>query len=84
MKRIATVVGFALICLAVCLVGWPTPLFTLNQPYLNWYIIHVLMCPIDKDPSAGAGLPLMWIGLFIPAGVLCVAVGVPLFHWGKS
>jgi hypothetical protein len=84
MKRIATVVGFALICLAVCLVGWPAPLFTLNQPYLNWYIINVLDCPIDKDLSAGAALPYVWLFMSMPVGLSCAAIGVLLFHWGKS
>jgi hypothetical protein len=84
MKRLATFIGFVLLCLGICLVGWPAPLFTLNQPYLNWYIINVLACPIDKDPSAGAGLPLVWMFLSMPVGLLCFCVGVPLFHWGKS
>lgn len=84
MKRLATVAGFSLLCLALCLVGWPAPLFTLNQPYLNWYIIHVLACPIDKDLSAGAGLPLVWLFLSMPAGLVCFAMGVLLFDWGKA
>lgn len=84
LKRLATVIGFALICLGICLVAWPAPLFTLNQPYLNWYIINVLACPIDKDLSAGAGLPYLWLFMSMPVGVLCVGVGIPLLHWGKE
>jgi hypothetical protein len=84
LNRLATVVGFVLICLGFCLVSWPAPLFTLNQPYLNWYIIHVLACPIDKDLSAGAALPFVWLFLSMPVGLSCMAIGVLMFHWGKA
>ncbi len=84
LKRLSTVIGFAMLCIGVWLIAWPAPLFTLNQPYLNWYIIHILSCPIDKDLSAGAGLPLVWLFLSMPVGLPCFCVGVPLFHWGKS
>jgi hypothetical protein len=83
MKNAATVVGFLLLCGGLWLVAWPAPLFTLNQPYLDLYVIHVLGCPIDKDLSAGAGLPLVWLFLSMPVGLLCMAAGVPLLHWGK-
>jgi hypothetical protein len=84
MKRIATVVGFALIWIGFCLVAWPAPLFTLNQPYLNWYIINVLDCPIDKDLSAGAALPYVWLFMSMPVGLSCAVIGVLMFDWGKS
>lgn len=83
MKNAATIAGFFLLCGGFWLVAWPAPLFTLNQPYLDWYIINILACPIDKDLSAGAALPLVWLFLSMPVGVLCMAVGVPLLHWGN-
>jgi hypothetical protein len=83
LKRLVTVIGLALIWIGFCLVAWPAPLFTLNQPYLNWYIIHVLACPIDKDLSAGAGLPYVWLFLSMPVGLLCMMVGVLMFDLRK-
>jgi hypothetical protein len=83
LKRLSTVIGFSLICIGVCLIAWPAPLFTLNQPYLNWYIINVLACPINKDLSAGAGLPYLWLFMSMPAGVLCMATGFLMFDLRK-
>ncbi len=82
-KRLATVVGFLLLVFGFAAAGWPAPLFTLNEPYLTWYIVNVLQTPTDKDRSAGAALPFAWLFLTMPIGVLAMALGVPLLHWGQ-
>jgi len=84
MKQVATIAGFLLAVAGLCSVAWPAPLFTLNEPYLTWYIVNVLKTPIDKDRSAGAALPFVWMFFTMPVGLLAICCGVPLLHWGKS
>lgn len=83
-KRLATVAGGLLFVCGFAAAGWPAPLFTLNEPYLTLYIVNVLQTPTDKDRSAGAALPFVWLFLTMPVGVLAMALGVPLLHWGQS
>jgi len=84
LRRISTAVGFALLTIGFFAVAWPAPLFTLNEPYLTGYIVNVLQVPIDKDRSAGAGLPYLWMFITMPVGVLLMAGSITLLHWGTG
>lgn len=73
-------IGLTMIVVGLWFVIWPMPLFTLNQPYLSWYINHVLM--VDDEPGgAGAALPFLWM-LTAPAGVLIAGLGIFPLHYG--
>jgi len=83
LKRAATLVGFVMLLVGFAAIVWPFPLFTLNQPYLDWYLANVLGMPTD-DPSAGAGLPMFWFFISMPFGVLWTALSIPLLYWGRK
>ena len=86
MKRLANVVGFSLICLAVCLVAWPAPLFTLNEPWLTKYV-HLIYwlngVPVDAV-GVGTAFVFLWFFMTMPAGLAAMAGGVGLIHWGRD
>lgn len=73
-RLIARLVGFVMVVAGLCLFAWPFPLFTLNEPYLSWYIESVLM--VDNKPGgAGAALPCLWM-LTAPLGFAVAGIGV--------
>lgn len=83
MKAAATVVGFLLACGGLCLFAWPFPFFTLNEPYLSWYI-ELLFGPSGNKPGgSGAAAPFLWV-VTAPLGLAGMALGVPLLYWGRE
>ena len=81
MRTAATIAGFLLICGGVAALAWPAPLFTLNEPYLTWYMENVLK--VDGKPGgAGAALPFLWI-MTAPLGLAGMAIGTPIMCWGQ-
>ena len=82
MRTAATIFGFLLMCAGVAAFAWPFPLFTLNEPYLTWYIESVLQAD-TKPGGSGAALPFVWI-VTAPMGVALMAIGVPILYWGQN
>ena len=82
MRTAATFIGFMLILVGFAAFAWPFPLFTLNEPYLTWYIERVLGAD-TKPGGSGAALPFVWI-ITAPLGVLLMAAGVPVLYWGQE
>lgn len=56
-------------------------MFTLNEPYLTWYIENVLRAD-NRPGGSAAGLPFLW-PVTVPIGVAMLAAAVPLLHWGQ-
>jgi predicted membrane protein len=81
MRTAATILGFLIICLGFVAFAWLFPLFTLNEPYLTWYIESVLQADA-KPGGSGAALPFVWI-VTAPIGVALMAVGMPIIYWGQ-
>lgn len=81
MRAAATVIGFLLVCVGFAAFAWPFPLFTLNEPYLTWYIEGVLQAD-TKPGGSGAALPFVWI-VTAPLGLALMGIGVPILHWGQ-
>lgn len=80
-RTIFRLAGFMLIAAGLCLFAWPFPLFTLNEPYLSWYMEDVLM--VDSRPGgAGAALPFLWV-LTAPLGVAVSSIGIAVFALWK-
>ena len=82
LRRAAALVGCTLLLVGFCAAAWPLPLFLMNDP--DPYLIHVLQVPIDKDRSAGAGLPYLWFFLTLPLGVVLMSLSTVFFYLGKS
>lgn len=82
MRTLATVAGFLLACVGLAAFAWPFPLFTLNEPYLTWYIEGVLQAD-TKPGGSGAALPFVWM-VTAPVGVALMAIGVPILCWGQG
>jgi hypothetical protein len=86
MKQAATIAGFLLIVGGFCGVAWPSPGFTLNEPYLSQYqrfIDWVFGVP-DNDGTLGTAFVFAWLFLTMPVGLLAMYCGLLLLHWGKS
>ena len=84
LKIAALISSFILLVTGFVSAAWPFPLFTLNEPYLTWYIAKILQIPIDKDPSAGAAVPFLWLFFTLPLGIIFGAIGSLLFYLGKK
>jgi hypothetical protein len=82
LRRCATLAGCLLLLVGFCAAAWPLPLFVLDDP--TWYVVHVLQVPIDKDRSAGAALPYLWLFFTLPFGVILMALSPLFFYLGKS
>lgn len=82
MKTAALVVGTILAVGGLCGFAWPFPLFTLNEPYLTWYMENVLQ--VDNTPGgAGAALPFVWMFTLLPS-LLALVIGGALVGWAKG
>lgn len=82
MRTAATFIGFIFVLVGFAGFAWVFPLFTLNEPYLTWYIERVLGAD-TKPGGSGAALPFVWI-ITAPLGVLLMALGVPVLYWGQA
>lgn len=81
-ERLLFTIGFAMIVAGLSLILWPVPLFTLNEPYLTWYVENVLM--IDNTPGgAGAALPFVWLFMSAPAGAILAGAGIIPLHLSR-
>lgn len=80
-RKVFASAGFLMMAAGIALFAWPFPLFTLNQPYLSWYIENVLM--VDSKPGgSGAALPFLWL-ITAPLGVVVAGVGIALFSLSR-
>jgi hypothetical protein len=84
LKIAALISSYILLVAGFISTSWIFPLFTLNEPHLTWYIVKVLQIPIDKDPSAGAAVPFLWLFFTLPIGIIFGAIGSLLFYLGKK
>jgi hypothetical protein len=83
-KTAAIIVGFVLLLAGFFGFAWPFPLFTINEPFLGWYVTHVLgVDDWGRPGGSAAALPFLWL-LTAPAGVGAAAIGLLLLHWGQS
>lgn len=77
------IIGFLLMAAGLASVIWPAPLFTLNEPYLTWYMENILAT--DSRPGgAAAALPVLWLFVTLPAGILAIGAGAFLFSFGEK
>lgn len=64
-----------------CFILWPVPMFIIPmKSYLNF----LFNLDLNKDPSAGSGLPLIWAFVSLPMGLILIFLGFAGFYLIKK
>lgn len=65
----------------ISLILWPVPMFIVPmKSYLNF----LFSIDLNKDPSAGSGLPFIWAFVSLPIGLILIVFGISVFYLIKK
>lgn len=86
MKLFFTYISWLIFLVGFYGILWPLPAFLVSEKYAKDYLYFIWRLPPD-DPSAGSGLPFLWMFITVPIGLLlicCSSVVCFVSNWISS